>query len=502
MGNHQDVLQITGLSKSFGVTRANINIDFNLKKGEIRGLAGENGSGKSTLLSQIAGIYESDSGTMYKDGEVYQPKSPLDANERKISMVVQELGLVGNLPAGINVFLGKTKQFATFGVVSLSKVYASSNAELKKWGLPPIKFQKLAGEMNVESRKMVELARALASDPDILILDEVTQALSHDNRTVLYQLIKKFKELGRSIILITHDLEEMIQITDSISILRDGKLIATEESQNLNVDVLKAKMVGRELEGEYYRSDMEELYEDDIILSVENLSIEGGVNNISFEIHKGEILGFCGLSDSGIHDVGKAVYGVEKIKSGTIRLIPENVEIKNSEQALAHRMAYVPKDRDGEALMMQCSIEHNFCLTSVENIKGRLGYLSGKRMKKMAEEAKEKFNVKCTCIDQTMSGLSGGNKQKVNLGRWLIKDLQVLIIDCPTRGVDVGVKAYIYECLKVAKNNGLAVLLITDELSEAIGMSDNIVIMKNGVIKKTIKRSAHFSEEEIIEVMI
>jgi ABC-type sugar transport system, ATPase component len=502
MSNNETILQIKNLSKSFGVTRANININLELKKGEIRGLAGENGSGKSTLLSQIAGLYSSDSGEMFKDGAPYQPKSPLDANANKIAMVVQELGLVGNLPAGLNIFLGRTKQFTNFGVVNLKKVYEASNEELRKWGLPTIQFHKLAGEMSVESRKMVELARALSTDPDILILDEVTQALSHDNRIVLYQLIKKFKELGRSIILITHDLEEMIQITDSISILRDGSLIATEDCSKLSVDMLKSKMVGRELEGEYYRSDMEEIYDEEIILSVQNISTESGLQDISFEIHKGEILGFCGLSDSGIHEVGKAVYGVEKIRSGTIKLIPDNTEIKNSEQALSHRMAYVPKDRDGEALMMHCPILHNFCLASIENIKGKFGYLSGRKMKKIANDAKEQFQVKCTSIDQPMSGLSGGNKQKINLGRWLIKDLQVLIVDCPTRGVDVGVKAYIYECLKIAKKNGLAVLLITDELPEAMGMADNIIIMKTGSIKKTIKRSSRFSEEEIIEVMI
>lgn len=499
---NQNILHIEGLNKSFGSTHANKNIKFSLKKGEIRGLAGENGSGKSTLLSQIAGIYGRDSGEMYINGEEYNPQNPLDANIKKIAIVVQELGLVSSLPGGVNVFLGRTKQFSKFGIVSLKKVYQAANEQLKKWNLPELPFHKLAGEMNVETRKMIELARALSVDPDILILDEVTQALSHDNRLKLYELIKKFKELGKAVILITHDLDEMVHITDSISILRDGELIETVTKDEINSDILKTKMVGRNLEGEYYRNDEKESFDEEIVLEVRNVTSEEGVEDVSFDVHKGEILGFCGLSDSGIHAIGKVVYGLSKLKSGTVYLKSRDIYIKNQTQALGNGMAYVPKDRDGEALMIAASIRENFILPSVENIKGTLGYLNNKKINRIAEEAKNTFNVKCTGINQPMSGLSGGNKQKVNLGRWLIKDLSVLVVDCPTRGVDIGVKAYLYQCLREAKAKGIGIILITDELTEAIGMSDTIAVMKNGKIEKTLLRSSHFSEESIIEVMI
>ncbi|WP_419821187.1 sugar ABC transporter ATP-binding protein [Anoxybacterium hadale] len=502
MVQNESILQIENLNKSFGPTHANKNICFTLQKGEVRGLAGENGSGKSTLLSQIAGILCKDSGKMQKDGAAYDPKSPLEANENKIAIVVQELGLVNTLPAGINIFLGRTDQFSRFGIVNMKKVYQAANQQLEKWGLPAIPYHRLAGEMNVETRKMIELARALSTDPDILILDEVTQALSHDNRLRLYEIIKKFKEQGKSIILITHDLEEMIEITDTISILRDGELIGTETSSEINSDILKTKMVGRKLDGEYYRADAEERYEDEVILEVKNIVSEDGLADISFDVHKGEILGFCGLSDSGIHAVGKAVYGLSKLKTGTVCLKHKNIRICNQTQALQNGMAYVPKDRDHEALMMAASIRENFSMPSLDALRGPLGYLSTRKLNRMAEDAKNLFNVKCTGIDQPMNGLSGGNKQKVNLGRWLLKDPDVLVVDCPTRGVDVGVKAYLYQCLKNAKEKGVAIVLITDELSEAIGMSDNIAVMKNGKIVKTIKRSSHFSEEAIIEVMI
>ncbi len=496
------ILKIENLDKSFGITHANKNISLELRRGEVRGLAGENGSGKSTLLSQIAGIYASDSGTMYKDGKPYSPKSPIDANTHKIAMIVQELGLVGNLPASVNIFLGKTGQYTRGGMISLKKLYGEAQKVLERWELPPMNFKRKASAMNVEQRKMIELVRALSADPDILILDEVTQSLSHDNREVIYKLIQKFKEEGRSVILISHDLEETLKITDTISILRDGELIDTVVSSQISEDDLKRKMVGRELNEEYYRVDMEEQYEDEVILSLKDISSATGVSNVSVEVHKGEIMAFCGLSDSGIHDIGQLAYGLMKPTKGEVYLHPDGMCITSPAEALKHRMAYVPKDRDGEALLMGSHIMNNTVLPSTEGLAGRLGYLSTAKMKALAEEARELFKIKCTGVMQNMGALSGGNKQKVNLGRWMVKDLQVMIVDCPTRGVDVGVKAYIYQCLKEAKRKGIAILMITDELSEAIGMADHIVVMKNGSVEKKIGRSVGFREEEIIEVMV
>ena len=225
------------------------------------------------------------------------------------------------------------------------------------------------------------------------------------------------------------------------------------------------------------------------------------LKHVSFDLHKGEIFGLCGLSDSGIREVGQAAYGLLPVDSGEVSLPTHNVSIGNPYQALQNRVAYVPKDRDGEALMMGASIQNNFCLPSVETLKGRFGFLSPKKLYQASSKAREQFSVKSTGVDQLMRALSGGNKQKVNLGRWLIKDLDVLIVDCPTRGVDIGVKAYIYQCLREAKEKGMAILLITDELSEVLGMADTIAVMKDSEICKLLPRSAELSEETIIEVM-
>lgn len=498
----EPVFEVTGLNKFFGPTHANKNVDFTLRRGEVRGLAGENGSGKSTLLSQLAGIYAPDAGVMKKDGQPYTPDSPLYAIRHGVSIVVQELGLIGTLPAGVNVFLGRTKPFSKFGVVNLKKVYQEANAVLEKWGLPAIPIHRVAEEMNVETKKIVELARALSCEPDVLILDEVTQALSQDNRIKLHKLIETYRALGRSVILITHDLEEMMELTDSISILRDGELLETVDSKSITVEELKSKMVGRNLDGEYYRSDMEQSHGEQVILSVEHLTTDSGLDDVSFEVREGEIVALCGLSDSGIHEVGKAVYGLSHILGGAVRLAADGVEIRHQSQAWRHRVGYVPKDRDHEALMLSASIRENFCMSSVPELQGGAMLLKNGDLNQLAQGAKERFQVRCTGIDQTINSLSGGNKQKVNLGRWLLKDLQLLVVDCPTRGVDVGVKAYLYQCLKDAKNKGMAILMITDELPEAIGMADNILVMKNGGVSCAINRSSGFSEESIVQVMI
>lgn len=496
------IFEIHGLNKSFGPTHANKNINFSLRKGEIRGLIGENGSGKSTLISQIAGIYPSDSGEMRIGGEVYAPHSPVDAYRHNIAMVLQELGVVGSLPVSVNVFLGRTGQFTRGGVVNLKAMNKAAAQVFETWGLPMPPLNSDPSTMLIESRKMVELARALSIDPNILLLDEITQSLSLNNRQKLYELLQRLKAMGRSVILITHDVEEMIEITDTITVLRDGEVVGNLVSAETTPDEVKRMMVGRAMEGDYYRADNRADYDDQVVLSVKNLSVPGELEDVSFDVHAGEILGFCGLSDSGIHSVGKAAFGLSKVSAGSVHLVEKNLDIRTPMDALKNNMGYVPKDRDSEALLINDAIRENFTLPSFGELTGPVGYISPGRMKKLAREMVEKLSVKCTGISQPVSALSGGNKQKINLGRWLAKDLKVLILDCPTRGVDVGVKAYIYALMKEAKKNKIATILISDELTEVIGMADRLIVMKDGRITRTIRRDGEFTEQAIIEVMI
>ena len=501
--NNDVILEIRNLNKRFGPTHANKNINFTLRRGEIHGLIGENGSGKSTLLSQIAGIQRYDSGEMYVNGEAYAPHSPLDANRHGISMVMQELGVVGNLSAGVNVFLGRTGQFSKFGVINMKKMNRAAKEQFEKWNLnmPPLGQQ--TDGMMIESRKMIELARALSVDPEIILLDEVTQSLSLNNRRQLYELIKKFKEMGRCVIVITHDIEEMVEITDTITVLRDGEIVGEVRSDETTPDEIRMMMVGREINGDYYRADMTPDYSDEVVLEVKNISVPHEITDVSFEVHAGEILGFCGLSDSGIHSVGKAVYGLSKLSAGSVELkYNGGVSIKKPTDALRNNVGYVPKDRDNEALMIHASIKDNFCLPSLGELEGKAWLLNPAKLNKLAGEMTDSLSVKCTGIKQPMDALSGGNKQKVNFGRWLAKDLKLLILDCPTRGVDVGVKAYIYHLMKEAKAKNIATILISDELTEVLGMADRLLVMKDGRVTREIRRDEDFTEQSVIGVMI
>jgi ribose transport system ATP-binding protein len=292
----------------------------------------------------------------------------------------------------------------------------------------------------------------------------------------------------------------MLAISDSLPFLRDGEVVGDVKAERPRPT--RYVHDGRpQHQRDYYRSDSAPDYSDEVVLAAENLTVEGEIEDVSFELHKGEILGFVGLSDSGIHSVGKAVFGLSKAKRGRV-VLASGSEIRSTRDAIAGRMGYVPKDRDNEALMIRASIFHKATLPSLNELKRAAGFLSPRRLNKLSADIVDKLSVKCTGIHQSMDALSGGNKQKVNLGRWLAKDLKVLVLDCPTRGVDVGVKGYIYELMKQAKAEGIAMILISDELTEALGMADRLIVMKDGRAVRTILRGEDFTERSIIEVMI
>ena len=501
MSQQKMIFQADHMMKYYGATHANEDVSIQLPGGEVRGLIGENGSGKSTLISMIAGMNKPDSGKMLMLGKSYEPHSPLDAGNAKIGTVVQELGLVDGLTVGLNVFMGRTAQFTSGGIINLNKLYAEAASFFKQWGFEGFPVKKSVGALSVEDKKVVELVRALSIDPELLILDEITQALSLNNRKTLLGIIKKLRERGKAVLMVTHDVEEMIEVTDRITIMRDGKIVAEIVSRDSSPEEVKRLMVGRELGGAYYRNDQKDDYDEDIVMHVENLTAEG-FEDVNFDLHRREILGLCGLSDAGIHEVAEALFGVREKKHGKVVLTDGNTEIRTPWQAMKCKMGYVPKDRDKQALMVNDTIENNVCLAGVEMTKQKLGFLSPRLRKKISHSVIEKFDVKTKGISQVLNGLSGGNRQKINLGRWMIQDKDILILDCPTRGVDVGVKSYIYQMMLQAKKDGVSILVISDELPELIGMCDRLLIMKDGKVVGEVRRSEIMTEEKLIEVML
>lgn len=500
----QELLKIEHLHKWFGITHANDDVTMTLNRGEIRSLAGENGSGKSTLTSIISGMQKATEGSMILNGTEYNPSTPLEANQRKVAMVVQELGVITSMTGAMNIFLGKTDQFKTAGFVNTGKMVREAEKIFEKWGITKVPLDIPCAHLTMEQRKLLELARALYTDPDLLILDEITQSLSQDTRQIIYKLKDRFKSEGRSMIIISHDLDETIMISDSVTILRDGAVVTTLQKEEISGDRLKQLMVGRKIDGDYYRVDGSASYEDEVLVEVSKLTLSNGsLEDISFELHKGEILGVCGLSDAGIHTLGSALFGIyEGKRTGTVKDGKTGKMLNKPADMMKCKGAYLSKNRDEEGLMLRDSIKNNMYIPSAKNLAGRAGFTKPGDISKLAQKAYDDFDVKATGINQPIGRLSGGNKQKINLGRWLTKDLNYAILDCPTRGVDIGVKAYIYEVLKKKKAEGLGCLLITDELAEAIGMADRILIMKDGKVAGMIERGADFNENKIIGVML
>ncbi len=495
------VFRAEHMKKYYGATHANDDVSITLPRGEVRGLIGENGSGKSTLISMIAGMNKRDSGDMQVLGKPYDPHSPLDASACGIGTVVQELGMIDGLTVGQNIFMGRTDRFTKGGIINLSRMYAEAAELFRKWGFGGFPVKKPVGNLSVEEKKVVELVRALSIDPDLLILDEITQALSFNNRQQLLKIIRQERDAGKAILIVTHDIEEMIAITDRITVMRDGKVVSEVESRSITPDQLKRMMVGRELNGAYYREDTAEDYDSEVVMQVNGLTAEG-FEDVSFELHRREILGLCGLSDAGIHEVAETLFAVRDKKHGEVTLTGSGEQIKTPWQAMEMKVGYVPKDRDKQALMVNDTIEDNVCLAGVSLTKKKLGFLSPRLRQEISRKVISKFEVKTDGPSQVLSGLSGGNRQKVNLGRWMIQDKDILILDCPTRGVDVGVKGYIYQMMMEAKREGVSILMISDELPELIGMCDRLIVMKDGKAVSQVLRSEGMTEEKLIEVMM
>jgi ribose transport system ATP-binding protein len=371
---------------------------------------------------------------------------------------------------------------------------------LKDYGFDRINAASMIDHYNFEDRKLIEIVKATYFAPRIVVIDETTTALSQHGREELYKHMARIKKEGNTVIFISHDLTEVIEHTDTISVLRDGELIDTVKSAEVNEDDLKRLMVGRELGSHYYRTDYGNVVSEEVVLSVQNVSVPNELDEISFELHKGEILGFGGLSECGMHELGKAIFGASYDRTGSVKLA-DGTEIDTIPKAIKHSIAYASKDRDNESLVCNDSILDNICLPSISDLEKKR-ILFGKEMKTFANTYAELMSVKMTGIDQFVSDLSGGNKQKVVLARWLGKDSDIIVLDSPTRGIDVKVKADIYSLMSDLKEKGKSIIMISEEIQELLGMSDRILIMKNGRINGELVRNPKLGEEDLIAKMV
>ena len=487
------------ICKSFGPTHALVDVDVTVKRGEIRGLIGENGSGKSTFSSIVAGAQRADSGSFELEGKPYDPRHMVDAQNHGISMIVQEMGTIGTISVASNIFIGRLEEYTKAGVVDFKTLNRKANEILADIGASDIKAETLTMRLNFEDRKIVEIARAMVCNPQLLIVDETTTALAHKGRTILYRLIKRMHDENKAVLFISHDLDELIEVCNTITVLRDGHIIDTLERDRMSVPLMRNLMVGRELTGAYFREDYDGSHGSEIVIKAEHLTY-GLLEDFSMELHKGEILGIGGLSACGMHELGKLLFGALKPLTG--KVFKDGVLIDGTVTAVQNKIAYVSKERDKEGIILNASIMENIVVPSYDELSGKFGFISSGEEKKLAQKGSDDMRIKCRNVNQRVSELSGGNKQKVVFAKWLAKDCDVFILDCPTRGIDVGVKASMYQLIYKLKKEDKSIIMISEELPELIGMSDRMMLMKDGKISAFVDRDKSVTEQTIIEHII
>lgn len=495
------LIEVKDISKSFTSTKALQKVSLKVYGGQVHGLIGENGSGKSTLSAIISGNLKADEGEMFLFGKPYAPTDSFDASCHGVSMIVQEQGTIDTVSVAANIFAGREGQYCKLGILNSRKLAADAQALLEKIGVTDIPASAIAGTLSFEDRKLVEIARAFYQLPELFIVDETTTALPQKGRNILYRLIRQLQEAGKAVIFISHDIAELVEVCNAVTILRDGKYIATLDKDEMDASKMKSLMVGREVMDNFYRSDYETVDpEAPTLLEVRNVNA-GILKDISFDLHKGEILGLAGLSDCGIHEVGKAVFGLNKLESGTV-VVKDKGKISSPAKAIKAGMGFMSKNRDTESMLITLTIQENIVLPSLKKLQKLGFFITPKSEKNLAGEWCTKLSVKMRELKQSCAELSGGNKQKIVLAKWLGNNSDIFILDCPTRGIDIGVKETIYRIMEDLKAQGKAIIMISEELPEVIGMSDRILVLKDGAIVKSFDRSPDLAEADVIQYMI
>ncbi|WP_022770598.1 sugar ABC transporter ATP-binding protein [Butyrivibrio sp. NC2007] len=494
------ILHAEKIDKSFVGTHAIDHVTLDFYKGEIHALIGENGSGKSTFTSCLTGIYHKDSGTFTLLGKEVNAKNQVDGNYQGVAIIVQETGTLSGLTVAENIFLGKEDEFTKFHVKNTKAMNKKAQELLNSYGFDYIKATDIIDKYNFEDRKLIEIVKATYFKPQVLIVDETTTALGEKGRKELFKVMKDVKDDGRCVIFISHDLDEVLEQSDNVSVLRDGEYIDTVKSSDVTTDDLKKLMVGREMSGNYYRADYGEPISDEVVLRGEHLTVPGEIEDFSIELHKGEIIGIGGLSECGMHEVGKALFGASYDREGTVTTA-DGTQIKDIKTAIDHSIAYASKDRSTESLVINDTIQDNITLPSLEDIK-RNHILHAKDERAFAEKYARQMSTKMVGVHQFMSALSGGNKQKVVLARWIGKNSDIIILDSPTRGIDIRVKADIYQMMDKMRKSGKSIIMISEEISELLGMADRIIIMKDGRQNGEFLRHEGLKDTDLIAKMV
>lgn len=490
MGN--SLVQMKNIAKSFSDTKVLKGVHLELGHGEILALLGENGAGKSTLMKILSGIYSKEEGEIYLDGELCHFQNPKEAQNKGIAIIHQEMNLCNDLTVSENIFLGREIR----GTLQLSRKKMDEEAQriLDSLGVS-MKATDLAGDLKVSEQQMVEIAKALSEEAKVLIMDEPTSALSRKEIEDLFRVIRRLRDEGRGIIYISHRLDELRAIVDRVTILRDGENVISAKLSDLSIDDIIRHMVGREIQDKFPHLSCEKGVE---ILRVENLEAGPKVRNISFSLYEGEILGIAGLMGAGRTEMTRALFGVDEKSAGKVYLYGKEISIRSPKDSIEHGMALIPEDRRKDGLCTELSIRENIALPNLDSLSGPFSALSKEKEKQLSGQAMQSLNVKAESEEMIAKNLSGGNQQKVVLGKWLVRNPKVILFDEPTRGIDIGAKVEIYQIMNELKKKGVGVLFISSEMEEVLGMSDRILVFCDGRITGELSKEES-SQENILK---
>lgn len=487
--NPQNILQVQNLSKSFLGVKALDNIQFSLQKGEIHALMGENGAGKSTFMKILMGLLKPDSGEIIFEGEVLKSNNVHENLQKGISMIHQEILVVPELTVAQNIFLGRETNYRSW--LNDKAINQKAQEILDAIGIK-INAQTKIKNLSIAEMQMVEIAKAVSNNAKVIIMDEPTSALTDNEVAMLFKIIKDLKAKGVAIIYISHKMDEIYEITDRITVLRDGQYIATKNTNELDKNALIALMVGRQINDLFLENNS---IKGESILSVQNLNKKGKFKDINFEVHAGEVLGIAGLMGAGRTEIARAIFGLDKYDSGEIIIKGNKVEIKSPEDAIKNGIGYVSEDRKALGFIPALSIKENISLSSLGNF-AKTWFVNASNEHEAATRLSTDLKIKSTSINQKVMTLSGGNQQKVVIGKVLLTAPSLIILDEPTRGIDIGAKFEIYKLINQLTDKGIAVIMISSELPEILGMSDRIMVLSKG------KQTALLSKQEATQEKI
>lgn len=490
----QLLLQLSAIDKAFAGVQALRQAELRVYPGEVMALMGENGAGKSTLMKILTGIYQADGGRLEYQGQARWFQGPRDSQQAGISIIHQELNLHAELSIGENIFLGREPQ--RFGCIDWRRLYQHAAELLQRLGLNLDPRQRL-GDLSLGAQQMVEIAKALAFESRVIIMDEPTDALTDTEAAQLFRVINELKAEGRGIVYISHRLPEVFALSDRISVLRDGQFIREAATAEWSEDSLIEAMVGRSLD-DYYPYQSAPLGEQ--VLTLDNLHGQG-VKGVSLSLHAGEVVGLSGLIGAGRTELMKLIYAASPVRQGQIHLLGQAVQWRSPAEALAAGVVYISEDRKGEGLVLGLSVLHNISLSALPRFCHASGLLQHRKEQQQARELVQQLRIKTPSLEQPLINLSGGNQQKVAIAKALLCQPRVLILDEPTRGIDVGARKEIYQLINQLKQQGLAILLVSSDMPEVLGLSDRILVMHEGRLAGQFSR-AEATQENLLAAAV